>query len=197
MDLGVAADISRFWIALRTHSDLDRFYEFSVNSLYDFELWGTTTDFGENSRDYVPPEDPYWTEELWKRDPRWRYMGRYLNKRWNVQGDSPGNYSSIPPNRNQAAGEPASNRLDWDAAWTASRSIREPGNGYRYLADGSGPVKNNGFYWPDANVHYAITEPGVGAVRYVRWQINETWQQTGSVAFSELWYWGGIASDDN
>jgi hypothetical protein len=196
MDLGVAADISRFWIGLPSHSDLDRFYEFSDGSIYDFELWGTQTDFGEGSPDYVPADDPYWTNELWKEDRRWRHMGRYFNKRPSQQSDTPGNYTTEPPNRNQAAGEAAGNRLSWDADWTADHNVRSNGNGVRYLADGSGPVRNNGFYSPDASVHFAITTAAVGAVRYVRWQINEVWEQLPVVKMSELWYWGGIIENN-
>jgi hypothetical protein len=191
MDLGIEADVSRFWIAPKTHSRNDRFWEYSNGAIYDFELWGTTTDFGENSLDYMKPDDPYWTDPnndpYWKTDPRWKHMGRYLNKRHNVPADTPGNLSSDPPY------DPSSTELlDRDPAWTESRRIREMGNGYRYLADGSGPVKNNGFYSPDAGWHFAINKPAVGPVRYIRWQINETWGQQTRVQFQELWYWGGI-----
>jgi hypothetical protein len=191
MDLGVEADISRFWIAPGTHSRNDRFWEYA-RGIYDFELWGTLTDFAnEQSPDYVPPEDTYWSSGAWKLDSRWKTMGRYLNKRHNVTGDTPGNYSTEPPEEVNVTG--GGNKLGEDPAWDESRRIRENGNGYRYLADGSGPVKNNGFYTPDAGWHYAITQTGVGPVRYVRWQINETWPQEPYVRFSELWYWGGIS----
>jgi hypothetical protein len=193
MDLGVTADVSRFWVAPKTHSRLDRFWEYSLAALYDFQLWGTTTDFGENSPDYIPANSTYWTEGEWMRDPRWKNMGRYLNKRHNATNDTPGNMTTEPPNNPGAA----ANWLDRDLAWTESRRIREMGNGYRYLADGSGPVKNNNFYFPDAGWHFAITEVGVGPVRYVRWQIHETWGQNNWVQFQELWYWGGVISENN
>jgi hypothetical protein len=195
MDLGVRADVSRFWIGLPTHSDLDRYYEFSNGSPYDFELWGTETDFGENSPDYVAAESPYWTSGEWKMDTRWKYMGRYLNKRPNVPEDTPGNYSTEPPFR--APGAPASNKEGQDPAWDVSKRTRAMGNGVRYLADGSGPIQNDEFYFPDASVHFAITEAAVGPVRYVRWQVNEVWEQIGHVRMNELWYWGGIVPDNN
>jgi hypothetical protein len=191
MDLGVTAYVSRFWVAPKTHSRSDRYWEYSIAALYDFQLWGTTTDFGENSPDYIPANSTYWTEGEWMRDPRWKNMGRYLNKRHNVPNDTPGNLSSEPPNSNTTI---QTTNLDKDPAWTESRRIRERGNGYRYLADGSGPVKNDGIYFPDAGWHFAITEAGVGPVRYVRWQIHETWGQDNWVQFQELWYWGGIIS---
>jgi hypothetical protein len=198
MDLGVTADISRFWIALPSHSDLDRYYEFSNGSIYDFQLWGTETDFGENSRDYVPANDPYWSdseaEGTWKRDPRWKPMGRYYNKRPNVTGDTPGNYTTEPPAR--APGASASNKEGLEPDWDKDKRTRGMGNGVRYLADGSGPVKNDNFYFPDASVHFAITQAAVGPVRYVRWQINEVWQQLNHVRMTEVWYWGGIVEDN-
>jgi hypothetical protein len=193
MDLGISADISRFWIAPSTHSRDDRFWEFSNGSIYDFELWGTQTDFGEGSPDYIPADNPYWTNEQWKQDTRWRHMGRYYNKRPNVPGDTPGNYTTEPPNN---YGSNQTDRLNWDAAWTESRRTREMGHGVRYLADGSGPFDNNEFYFPDAGMHFAITTVAVGPVRYVRWQINETWEQQPFVTMSELWYWGGIDSEN-
>jgi hypothetical protein len=197
MDIGIAADISRFWIGLPTHSANDRFYEFSNGSIYDFELWGTQTDFGEESNDYVPADDPYWTSEQWKQDPRWKYMGRYFNKRPSTPGDTPGNYTTPYPV------DPTSTELiDRDPAWKIDHNTRAMGNGVRYLADGTGPIRNvnsdnEPYYFPDASVHFAITETAVGLVRYVRWQINETWEQLPSVAMNELWYWGGIPSDNN
>jgi hypothetical protein len=188
MDLGITADVNRFWIALPTHSDMNgtRYYQFSYGSPYEFQLWGTTTDFGEGSPDYIAPDDQYWTEGKWKNDPRWRNMGRYLNKRPNAQSDTPGNYSTEPPTA-----------LGQDDAWDKDKKTREMGYGQRYLQNGSGPVKNNNFYFPDAGVHYAITEAAVGPVRYVRWEIHETWEQRNYVRFSELWYWGGIISENN
>jgi hypothetical protein len=195
MDLGVTADVSRFWVTPATHSRLDRFWEFSHGALYDFELWGTQTDFGdENSRDFIPADDPYWTSGEWKLDSRWRYMGRYLNKRPSNPGDTPGNYTTEPP---QEVPGVTSNLLGKDADWTADKNVKSMGNGVRYLNDGSGPVKNNDFYFPDAGIHFAITQVGVGPVRYVRWQINESWEQQPWVRFSELWYWGGVSSDNN
>jgi hypothetical protein len=191
MDLGVIADVSRFWIGLPTHSRNDRFWEYSHGSPYDFELWGTLTDFGEDSDDYIPADDPYWTSGRWQMDPRWRYMGQYYNRRPNVPGDSPGNYTTAPPEELPVAG----NKIGEDPAWDVSKQTREMGYGVRYFADGSGPVQNDEFYFPDASVHFAITEAAVGPVRYVRWQINETWEQTPYVRFSELWYWGGIVNN--
>jgi hypothetical protein len=189
MDLGVTADVSRFWIGLPTHSDLDRFYEYANASPYDFELWGTATDFGEGSIDYVEPDKPYWTTGKWKEDPRWRYMGRYYNKRPNVPDDTPGNYSTPHP----VEQTPHIDRTNEDPAWGITKRTRELGYGVRYLPDGSGPVQNDEFYYPDASVHYAITEAAVGPVRYVRWQINEVWEQSNHVRMQELWYWGGIS----
>jgi hypothetical protein len=193
MDLGVTADVSRFWIGLPSHSRDDRFWEFANGSVYDFELWGTTTDFGEGSDDYIPANDPYWTSGQWMMDTRWRYMGQYYNLRPNVPGDSPGNYTTAPP----AELTPAGSKVGEDPAWDETKRTREMGHGVRYLTDGSGPVKNNGFYFPDASVHFAITEAAVGPVRYVRWKINETWEQLPIVRISELWYWGGIVSENN
>jgi hypothetical protein len=194
MDLGTTADISRFWMSPGTHSRDDRFWEYSHGSPYDFELWGTETDFGASSVDYIPAEDPYWTNALWKLDKRWKFMGRYLNKRHNVPGDTPGNYTTPPPEEVPVRG--GGSKIGEDPAWDESKQVRGNGNGYRYLSDGSGPVRNNGFYTPDAGWHYAITEAAVGPVRYVRWQINETWEQSSRVRFSELWYWGGILEDN-
>jgi hypothetical protein len=194
MDLGIIADISRFWLALGTHSRNDRFWEFSHGSPYDFELWGTTTDFAEGSIDYVPENDPYWTSGEWKLDKRWRYMGRYYNKRPNVQGDTPGNYSTPYPK--EVGGGAGVDKRGEDLAWDISKQTREMGYGVRYLQDGSGPVQNDEFYFPDASVHYAVTETAVGPVRYVRWQINEVWEQLSYVRFSELWYWGGIPDNN-
>jgi hypothetical protein len=192
IDLGVEADVSRFWIGLPSHSQNDRFWEYSHGSIYDFELWGTRTDFGEGSPDYIPAEDPYWTTGQWMFDLRWRYMGQYYNRRPNVPGDSPGSYSSAIPEETGERG--GGNKLGEDPAWDESKRTREMGYGVRYLADGSGPVQNDEFYFPDASVHFAITEAAVGAVRYVRWKVNETWEQTPYVRMSELWYWGGIIS---
>jgi hypothetical protein len=193
MDLGVVSDISRFWIAPKTHSDNDRFYEFSNGSIYDFELWGTLTDFSDTmSLDFIPAEDPYWTSGQWKMDPRWRYMGRYLNKRPSNPGDTPGNYTTEYPTSATARAD----LLGVDAAWTADHNVRAMGNGVRYLSDGSGPFQNDEFFFPDAGMHFAITETGVGPVRYVRWQINEVWEQLPIVSFSELWYWGGVSSEN-
>jgi hypothetical protein len=199
MDLGTTADISRFWISPGTHSRDDRFWEYSNGSLYDFELWGTETDFGEGSPDYKPIGDPYWSDneslDSWRLDKRWKYMGRYLNKRHNVPGDTPWNLSSEPPEEVPVQG--GGSKIGEDPAWDESKRVRGNGNGYRYLADGSGPVRNNGFYTPDAGWHFAINQVAVGPVRYVRWQINEVWSQVGYVRFSELWYWGGIVSDND
>jgi hypothetical protein len=196
MDLGVQSDVSRFWLSPGTHSRLDRFWEFARGALYDFELWGTLTDFADTmSVDYIPAEDPYWSSGQWKQDPRWRYMGHYYNRRPSSPGDTPGNYSTEPP---QEVAGVTQNLLNVDAAWTADKNVRAMGGGVRYLNDGSGPVDNADFYFPDAGMHFAITRTGVGPVRYVRWQINEVWQQLPfTVVGSELWYWGGIDSENN
>jgi hypothetical protein len=196
MDLGVESDVSRFWLSPGSHSRLDRFWEFSHGSLYDFELWGTLTDFSDTmSVDYIPAEDPYWSSGQWKTDTRWRYMGHYYNRRPSNPGDTPGNYSTDPP---QEVPGVTQNLLDVDKAWTADKDVRGMGGGVRYLNDGSGPVDNAGFYFPDAGMHFALTRTGVGPVRYVRWQINEVWEQLPfAYVGSELWYWGGVNSENN
>jgi hypothetical protein len=98
IDLGVQADVSRFWIEPRGHNTRGR-YAFGRQggaSPYNWDLWGTTTDFGDSaSVDFKPADDPYWTRSLWKRDQRWIYMGNYTHRRPsnpNATPDNPGAY---------------------------------------------------------------------------------------------------------
>jgi hypothetical protein len=99
IDLGVVADLSRFWIEPRGHSTRGR-YAFGRQggaSPYNWDLWGTTTDFGDSlSVNYIPEDDPYWSSGRWKQDPRWKYMGNYTHRRPsdpNATPDNPGPYS--------------------------------------------------------------------------------------------------------
>jgi hypothetical protein len=99
IDLGVVADLSRFWIEPRGHSTRGR-YAFGNRggaSPYNWDLWGTTTDFGDStSVDFIPGDDPYWVRGYWKEDKRWKYMGNYTHRRPSdptATPDNPGAYS--------------------------------------------------------------------------------------------------------
>jgi hypothetical protein len=99
IDLGVIADLSRFWIEPRGHSTRGR-YAFGMNggaSPFNWDLWGTTTDFADTlSADYIPADDQYWVRGLWKQDRRWKYMGNYTHRRPSLPDatpDNPGPYS--------------------------------------------------------------------------------------------------------
>ncbi|MDR3245302.1 MAG: DUF4959 domain-containing protein [Prevotellaceae bacterium] len=96
IDLGVYADVSRFWIEPRGHSTYGR-YAFGQNggaSPFNWDLWGTTTDFRDSaSVDFKEGDDPYWTTGQWKQDKRWKYMGNYTHRRPsdpNATPDNPG-----------------------------------------------------------------------------------------------------------
>jgi hypothetical protein len=101
IDLGVQADISRFWIEPRGHNTRGR-YAFGRQggaSPYNWDLWGTTTDFGDStSVNFIPGDDPYWTRDQWKSDPRWVYMGNYTHRR-------PSNPNATPANNDPWEGE--------------------------------------------------------------------------------------------
>jgi hypothetical protein len=101
IDLGIEADISRFWIEPRGHSTYGR-YAFGQNggaSPYNWDLWGTTVDFGDStSVNFIPGDDPYWTREYWKADSRWVYMGNYTHRR-------PSNPDADPDNPGERSGE--------------------------------------------------------------------------------------------
>jgi hypothetical protein len=94
IDLGVVADVNRFWIEPRGHSSYGR-YAFGQNggaSIYNWDLWGTEVDFGDStSVDFRPADDPYWRFEQWKNDPRWKYMGNYTHHRPSDQNATPEN----------------------------------------------------------------------------------------------------------
>jgi hypothetical protein len=112
-DLGVEAVVNRFWIEPRGHSTRGRF-AFGYNnsqdptrlgggSVYNWDIWGTTVDFGDStSVDFKPADDPYWTQEQWKQDPNWKYMGNYTHRR-------PSNYLASPENPGPWTGD------DWNS----------------------------------------------------------------------------------
>jgi hypothetical protein len=192
IDLGVAAEVSRFWMEPRTHSTYARFWEHFLGAPYEFEFWGTETDFAdEASADFIPGDDPYWANTgasgTWQRDSRWKFMGRYYNRRVSRPNDTPWNLTTPGQQGNWAGTQ--------DPDWITDKNVREMGYGVRYNADGSGPIKNNNSLFPDAGYHFAVTEIAVGPVRYVRWKINSVWDiATFYVQAAELWFWGGIAS---
>jgi hypothetical protein len=133
IDLGVVADVNRFWIEPRGHSTYGR-YAFGQNggaSPYNWDLWGTVVDFGDStSVDFRPADDPYWTREEWKKDPRWKYMGNYTHRR-------PSNYLATPENPGPRSGE----YWDMDLRLTYTPpSIDNPTNFY-ITELGVGPVR--------------------------------------------------------
>jgi hypothetical protein len=128
MDLGVVADVSRFWFGPRTHTNTGRYWAFQVGSPYNWDLWGTEEDF---ELIYPDPDDPYWTQDLWKQDPRWKYMGNYTHRR-------PSNIFGTPENPGGTVG---------DASWVADRAAAEAHPDVNYVTNhtinvlGVGPVR--------------------------------------------------------
>jgi hypothetical protein len=170
IDLGIEADISRFWIEPRGHSSRGR-YAFGYNnnqdparaggaSPYHWMLWGTTVDFGDStSVNFIPGDDPYWTRDQWKRDPRWVYMGEYFHRR-------PSNPNATPENPGAWSGD----------AWNYDLDMT-------YQAPGIDNPTN--FY-----LNTFVGQP----VRYVRWQFIQAWSPESNIMFHEAWFWGGIVS---
>jgi hypothetical protein len=166
IDLGVQADVSRFWIEPRGHNTRGR-YAFGQRggaSPYNWDLWGTTTDFGDStSVNFIPGDDPYWTRNQWMQDPRWIYMGNYSHRRPSMPYATPANIGDTDFHSGDA--------WESDLRLTyAAPSIDNPTNFY-------------------------IQVLGVGPVRYVRWQFNQTWSNEAATFMHEAWFWGGIVED--
>jgi hypothetical protein len=194
IDLGVTADVTRFWMEPRTHSTTSRFWEHFLGAPYEFEFWGTETDFADpTSANFIPKDDPYWSDSpyaigTWQQDPRWKFMGRYYNRRISRPNDTPWTLTTPGQQSNWVGTQ--------DPDWIIDKNIKAMGNGVRYLADGSGPIDNNETFFPDAGYHFAITQIAVGPVRYVRWKTNSVWDiATTYLQAAELWFWGGIISE--
>jgi hypothetical protein len=47
----------------------------------------------------------------------------------------------------------------------------------------------------DNPTNFYIQVLGVGPVRYVRWQFNQTWSNEAATFMHEAWFWGGIVED--
>jgi hypothetical protein len=185
IDMGVEAVLSRYWMPGRDHGNnrnggaqLGRFaYGFRADQKwpcwpYHWKLWGTATDFGEDSPDYIPDDDPYWTEDAWKEDARWAYMGEYFCRRPfypNAMPQDPGPDDFAGGNENRSWGQELN---------------------LVYVSPFESP---NVFMYP-------IQEPGVPPVRYIRFELIESWAEShtpsATVFFMhELWFWGGIPDE--
>jgi hypothetical protein len=133
IDIGVVADVSRFWIEPRGHSTRGR-YAFGQRggaSPYNWDLWGTATDFGDSTAvDFIPGDAPYWTRDQWKRDPRWVYMGNYTHRR-------PSNPFATPEKNDPFEGE----AWDFDLNMTYTAPSKENPTNFYINVLGIQPVR--------------------------------------------------------